>query len=62
MCNGACGCKLSRLTFIAEWGDRSQIATVALAGDYEAYGIVSGCFRSRHRHGDGLHRGEIHRE
>ena len=32
------------LTFIAEWGDRSQIATVALAGDYEPFGIIFGCF------------------
>ncbi|CAL6409490.1 unnamed protein product [Bathycoccus prasinos] len=43
LCNGV-WMQAFTLTFIAEWGDRSQIATVALAGDYEAYGIVFGCF------------------
>jgi len=43
LCNGV-WMQAFTLTFIAEWGDRSQIATVALAGDYEPYGIVIGCF------------------
>jgi putative Ca2+/H+ antiporter (TMEM165/GDT1 family) len=30
------------LTFLAEWGDRSQIATIAMAADYDPYGIIIG--------------------
>lgn len=30
------------LTFLAEWGDRSQIATIALASVKNAYGVVFG--------------------
>lgn len=30
------------MTFVAEWGDRSQIATVALAAAKDPYGVVAG--------------------
>lgn len=31
------------MTFLAEWGDRSQIATIALAGSYEIFMVNVGC-------------------
>ncbi|CAM9092991.1 unnamed protein product, partial [Ectocarpus fasciculatus] len=30
------------LTFLAEWGDRSQIATIALASSRDLYGVIAG--------------------
>jgi putative Ca2+/H+ antiporter (TMEM165/GDT1 family) len=30
------------MTFLAEWGDRSQIATIALAASKNTYGVVLG--------------------
>lgn len=30
------------LTFLAEWGDRSQIATIALASSKNLYGVILG--------------------
>jgi len=30
------------MTFLAEWGDRSQIATIALAAQKDAFGVTLG--------------------
>lgn len=30
------------MTFLAEWGDRSQIATIALAASFNAYMVTLG--------------------
>ena len=30
------------LTFVAEWGDRSQIATIAMAADQDVFGVTIG--------------------
>lgn len=30
------------MTFLAEWGDRSQIATITMGADYDAFGICVG--------------------
>lgn len=30
------------LTFLAEWGDRSQIATIAIASTKDVYGVILG--------------------
>ncbi len=35
-------CQAFLMTFIAEWGDRTQISTVALAASYEPISVISG--------------------
>ena len=34
--------KCLTMTFIAEWGDRSQLATIVLAGINNVYGVIVG--------------------
>ena len=38
------------ITFLAEWGDRSQIATIGLAASSDPYGVTLGGIRARRVH------------
>lgn len=40
--SGRCGADVSRRRFLAEWGDRSQIATIVMAADSDPTGVVMG--------------------
>jgi putative Ca2+/H+ antiporter (TMEM165/GDT1 family) len=40
--NVALLCQAFVMTFLAEWGDRTQISTIALAASYQPFGVTTG--------------------
>ena len=62
--NGFCLCQLFvntfTLTFIAEWGDRSQLATIVLAGINDVVrGVKKGKSKHLHLPSGGCHPGRL---